>query len=290
MNIASRIGHADRSSQIRTFPVRSIRWLAERLSPTPKPSPTTMGTDLQPRHPWAKPAAILLACQIAIALTIAMTTGLLIMHLREHALTEATNEQRRLSLILADQAERAFEAVGLVQTSLVKQLQHDDVRTPAAFRQYMSGPRMQAELSGRGRMLPQLDAITIVDLRGNLINSSVPIPGPEINVADRDYFVGLRDDPGRTVFISQPLLNRRNGQWAAYVARKVTGPDGELLGLILGSLRLRYFRGTVSRCLGRAGSGHPAAPPGRHPAGARPACRLRPVGAGHHPPRLAGAG
>jgi hypothetical protein len=90
-------------------------------------------------------------------------------------------------------------------------------------------------------MLPQLDAITVVDSHGNLINSSVPIPGPEINVADRDYFVVLRDDPGRTIFISQPLLNRRNGQWAAYVARKVTGPDGELLGLILGTLRLRYF-------------------------------------------------
>jgi diguanylate cyclase (GGDEF)-like protein len=43
------------------------------------------------------------------------------------------------------------------------------------------------------------------------------------------------------MFISQPLRNRRNGQWAAYVARRVSGPGGELLGLILGTLRLRYF-------------------------------------------------
>ena len=239
MKSAAPIPHSDRSSPTPTVLVRLTRWLAERVRS--KPSPATTDTAPPPPQPWANPVAMLLAGQIVIGLTIAVTTGLLIMHLRAHDMTEATNEQRRLSLILADQAERAFEAIELVQTALVERLHHDDVRTPAAFRHYMSGPFMQAELSGRGRLLPQLDAITIVDSDGNLFSSSDPIPGPEINVSDRAYFKVLRDDPGRTVFISEPLQNRRNGKWAAYVARKVAGQDGEFLGLILGSLRLRYF-------------------------------------------------
>jgi diguanylate cyclase (GGDEF)-like protein len=193
------------------------------------------------RSPWATQAALMLAGQIAVGLMVAVTTFLLVMHLRDHAMHEAEQEQRRLSLILADQAERAFEAVELVQTALVKRLSHDGVTTPEAFRLAMSETFMHDELSGHGHMLPQLDAITIVDADGNLINSSRPILGPAVNVADRDYFLALKADPARTTFFSEPLRNRSNGKTTAYLARKVAGPDGALLGLILGSLKLDYF-------------------------------------------------
>jgi diguanylate cyclase (GGDEF)-like protein len=184
---------------------------------------------------------LLLAGQIMVGLAIAVTTFLLVMHLHEYALAEADHEQRRLSVILADQAERAFEAVELVQTALEHRLQHDGVRTPEAFRRYMSEALIHEELDGRERMLPQLDAITVIDADGNLINSSRPLLGPPVTVADRDYYKILKANRDRTTFISEPLQNRSNGKWTAYVARKVAGPDGELLGLILGSVRLRYF-------------------------------------------------
>jgi diguanylate cyclase (GGDEF)-like protein len=234
MNVASRSEPIGRPSPKPAFLIRMIRWLAELLPPTPKSSIAAVGIA-------TKPVTMLLAGQVAIGLVIAMTAGLLIMHLRDHALNEAAREQQRLSLILADQAERAFEAVQLVQTGLVERLQHDGVQTPAAFRGYMSGVAMQTELSGRGRMLPQLDAIMIIDSDGNLINTSRDRPRMAINVADREYFRALKDAPDRTMFISQPLQSRTSGTWTAYLARKVAGPDGEFLGLILGSLHLRYF-------------------------------------------------
>ncbi|MGA3004242.1 MAG: EAL domain-containing protein [Acetobacteraceae bacterium] len=241
MNTALPVARTVKPSQPEVFLIRMVRSLAALFSPMSQPSPAAPETDPQPPQPWAKPAAMLLASQIAIGLAIAVITGLLVMHLRDHALTEATNEQQRLSLILADQAERAFEAVELVQTGLVERLQHDDVRTPAAFRQYMSSAIIQTELSGRGRILPQLEAINIIDSLGNLINSSRSVLGPAVNVADREHFTALRDDPDRSLFVSQPLQSRSNGKWTAYVARRVAGPDGEFLGLILGSLLLRYF-------------------------------------------------
>ena len=189
----------------------------------------------------ASPAALLLASKIAIGLVIAATTGLLVVHQREHALAEADHEQRRLSLILADQAERAFEAVELVQTGLATRVEHDGIRTQEAFRRFMSEPAMHDELRGRGRTLPQLDAITVIDADGNLINSSRPMSGPAINVADRDYYRTLKADQNRKTVITVPLRNRANGNWTAYLARNVSGPNGEFLGLILGSLRLAYF-------------------------------------------------
>lgn len=241
MNTASPVARIGQPSRDPARLIRMIRWLAERFAAMAKPSCAGLRTDPQPPQPWKKPVGMFLVGQIAIAVAIAVTAGMLIVQLRNHALAEATREQQRLSLILADQGERSLEAVELVQSGLVERLKHDGVRSRGAFREYMSGPLMQAELSGRGRMLPQLDAIQIIDADGNLINSSRPVLGPEVNVADRDYFRALRDDPGRTTFISQPLQSRTTGKWTAYLARRVAGPDGELLGLILGSLRLRYF-------------------------------------------------
>ena len=184
---------------------------------------------------------MLLACQIAVGIAIAVTTGGLIMHSHEQALAQAGLEQQRFSRVLADQAERAFETVELVQTDLARRLDHDGVNTASAFRDYMSSDIIHGELRLRGRMLPQLDAINVVDRDGNLINSSRLSPGPSVNVADRDYYRTLKADRERTTFISAPVRNRTNGKLTAYIAHRVSAPDGEFLGLILGSVRLAYF-------------------------------------------------
>jgi diguanylate cyclase (GGDEF)-like protein len=172
-----------------------------------------------------------------------VTTGLLVMHLHEHALIDAEREQGSLSLVLADQAERAFEAVDLVQTSIHERLQADNVRTSDAFRQRMSTIAMRDELRRRGRMLPQLDAIIISDAAGDLINSSRPnfAPTPVINIADRDFFKAMQAHPEQTMVITEPMQTRTTGKWTIYIAHRVTSPDGEFLGVIQGAVELSYF-------------------------------------------------
>ena len=97
-------------------------------------------SDDEPRAPLARvrPVVFWLVGQIVLALGIAVTTGWLIMHLREHALLDAEREQDSLSIIIADHAERVFEAIELVQTAIVERLRHDGIRTPEAFRAFMS--------------------------------------------------------------------------------------------------------------------------------------------------------
>jgi diguanylate cyclase (GGDEF)-like protein len=195
-----------------------------------------------PREP-GKPLLLLLVSQIALALVIAATTALLVVNLRQQALIDAEREQGNLSLILANHAERAFEAVELVQTAIQERLQNNGVRTPEAFRQVMSDPAVQEELHRRGSTLPQLDAIVISDADGNLINSSRSglALQPMINIADRDFFEGLKAHPERPMFISEPVHTRSTGKWTAYIARQVRSPDGVFIGVIQGALELSYF-------------------------------------------------
>jgi diguanylate cyclase (GGDEF)-like protein len=186
---------------------------------------------------------MLVASQLLLALVIATMTGLLVLNLHERTLTAAGREQAGLALVLADQAERAFEAVELVQGVIDERLQAEGVRTPDALRQIMSTAAMREELRRRVRPLPQLDAIIISDAAGNVINSSRPgfSPASSINVADRDFFAGLRDHRERTLFISEPVQARATGNWAVYIARKVAGREGEFLGTIQGAVELSYF-------------------------------------------------
>jgi diguanylate cyclase (GGDEF)-like protein len=204
-----------------------------------------MGTqDHQPpSHARTRTSILLVAGQIVLGLVIAVTTGLLVAHLREQALIDAGREQGSLALVLADQTERAFEAVELVQIAIQERLQNDGMQTEDGFRQLMSTASMGEELRGRGRTLPQLDAIVISDAIGDLINSSRSgfAPAPRINVADRDFFKGLAAHPERTMFISEPVQLRTSGKWTMYIAHKVAAPDGTFLGIIQGAVELAYF-------------------------------------------------
>jgi diguanylate cyclase (GGDEF)-like protein len=195
------------------------------------------------KRPLNTPYRILLVGMIMLGTVIAVTTWPLIMHLREDALSRADREQRSLSLLLANQAERAFEAVEFVQTAILERLQDGGVRTPEAFRQQMSGTAMQEELRQRGRMLPQLDAIVISDAAGNLINSASTTATslPPANVADRDFYSELRAHPERTKSIGDPVQSGVTGKWTLSMARKVASPDGEFLGIVEVALALDHF-------------------------------------------------
>ena len=184
--------------------------------------------------------AWLLGSLVAAGLVVACGTLLLVDHLRQRVLAEASREMQSLALVLAHQAEASFEAVELVQTGLLERLE-DALRTPDDFRRLMSGRAVYEDLRSRSRSLRQLDAITAIDAEGNLLNFSRYWPIPRVNVADRDYFQALRRDPGRAVFIGEPVQNRGDGIWTIYIARRVNGVDGEFLGLILGAVRLEYF-------------------------------------------------
>ncbi len=210
------------------------------MTETKTPRPGGLAA-LRPRHPPARQRMWLVAGHVALAALATCITLLVVIHLRTRAIEEAGREMQSLAIVLADQADRAFEAVELVQGAILERLQTAGLRTADDFRRMMAGPEVHADLVSRIRSLPHLDAITAIAEDGTLINFSRYWPIPRVNVADRDYFTILRDDPDRESFISRPVPNRGDGTWTIYVARRVSGPDRQFLGLILGAVQLAYF-------------------------------------------------
>ncbi|MCM8737961.1 response regulator [Azospirillum sp. A1-3] len=189
----------------------------------------------------SRPLRILLligGLSVAVLLT---ATIHYIVSMRERELAGAERELSTLNLSLAEQTASATQSVDLVLTTIIDQMKADGIATPADYVRRMGGRDTYQMLRARISGLPQLDAVTMIAADGHLINFSRYYPIPPVNVSDRDYFAYLRDHDTDEPFISEPVRNRGNGSWTIYLARRISGPDGSFVGLVLGAIELSYF-------------------------------------------------
>ncbi|HYF87292.1 hybrid sensor histidine kinase/response regulator [Azospirillum sp.] len=183
---------------------------------------------------------LLLIGGLSVAVLLAATVHYIgSMHERE--MEGAERELSTLNLSLAEQTTRAMQSVDLVLTTIIDQMKSEGIATPGDYIRRMGGRDTYQMLRARISGLPQLDAVTMIAADGHLINFSRYYPIPPVNVADRDYFAYLRDHDTAEPFISEPVQNRGNGSWTIYLARRISGPDGSFVGLVLGAIELSYF-------------------------------------------------
>jgi diguanylate cyclase (GGDEF)-like protein/PAS domain S-box-containing protein len=160
---------------------------------------------------------------------------------RENALQNAEDDLARHSLTLGEQTDRSFQAVDLVLSSIGDYLARKGVNDAESYGQRVTDYDTYLFLREKISGLPQIDAVTLIDPNGNLLNFSRSWPIPNVHVVDRDYFKALKADPNLETFISAPVPNRADGTWDIYVARRLNDPNGAFMGLILGAISLQYF-------------------------------------------------
>ncbi len=183
----------------------------------------------------------LLVSQLVLGLLVVSTTGMLVVQLRQQALTASSHEIQSLALTLADQAERAFDGVDLLQTTFMETVRADRIETPGQFRQRMSGSEVNQQLIAHARMLPQLDTIALIDADGMFINYNHALPVPSNSIADRSYFKALKPDSGPSMVVSEPIVNRMDQSLAVVVAHRITSTTGAFLGISFAGVRMNYF-------------------------------------------------
>ncbi len=184
---------------------------------------------------WLSLSAILLIG------TLIATDLIFLSNLRGTTLDTAEANLSRYSLILAQQSDSAFKSVDLVLSSVGDYIGRKGVTDAASYRRVMSDQETNVLLKEKITGLPQVDAVTLIDADGKLINFSRYWPIPDVNVADRDYFKALSADPNLETFVSKPVLNRGSGTWNIYLARRLNDPNGEFMGLILGAVSVQYL-------------------------------------------------
>ena len=100
----------------------------------------------------------------------------------------------------------------------------------------MDPKAMATMIAKEKRHHPQLADLRLTDAQGNIRFNGDLRHEQHLSIADRDYFIRLRQTPGLGLTISKPLQSRLNGNWVVVLARSLIGPDGAFDGIVLATI------------------------------------------------------
>ena len=177
-----------------------------------------------------------------VLLIAAITIGTTIMagNFRERTLNSSKRELENTVLLLARHFEQQFEDFRAIQEDIAKYIQSTGVDT-GDYRPRMSNPDIHEMLKAKIGALSYVGGINLFDSDGALINSSLIWPVPAINVADRAYFKSFKSGARSPSFLVEPVYSRVTGAWTVVLARKLTGRNGEFLGVIGRGIEPAHF-------------------------------------------------
>jgi diguanylate cyclase (GGDEF)-like protein/PAS domain S-box-containing protein len=189
----------------------------------------------------SSPIRSLVFGSLLLIAAIAVATGFILSNLRSRVIADSERELQNVALVLAEQADRQFQAIELVQIALIERIQSLGTTSSEDFERQMSGRDVHLMLKDKIVGLQHVGALTLINSEGKVINFSRAWPIPIINAADRDFFKAFQSDKQLTSFMGEPVRNHSSGTWVVQIARKVSSPKGEFLGLVLGVIELQYF-------------------------------------------------
>jgi signal transduction histidine kinase/DNA-binding NarL/FixJ family response regulator len=183
----------------------------------------------------------LIGAFVCLILLVLGATALALRDGRQTTIREYQDRQVRLGVTLAQQAQRDLRAADMVVAATVRQIQADGIDTDDDLRREMASDAFHAELDQKLRNLPQLEALTVQDSLGRAVNTSRFWPSIGRDLSTGDVFHHYHDGPADDPYVSRPENGRLSGEWTFFLARRIVGVDGRLLGIVTGTISLKYF-------------------------------------------------
>ena len=187
------------------------------------------------------PIPSLILCGVLIITAIAVGTAVMIANFRERALVNSERELENTVLLLARHFDQQLEQLDIVQRQLVEYINLAAITSGEDYERKMSGQDVHLMLKAKIGALTYVSTLNLIGSDGNLINSTHLWSVPSITDVGRDYFEALKSDPQAAAVLSNPVKSRISGDWTIKMARRLSAPNGEFLGLIVGTIQLSQF-------------------------------------------------
>ncbi|HWZ37630.1 MAG TPA: cache domain-containing protein, partial [Bradyrhizobium sp.] len=196
-----------------------------------------------------------------LLLIAAITVGTTIMagNFRERALRSTEQQLDNTVLLMARHFDQQLEDFMEIQRDVVAQIEHSRMSSPDAFRAQLSSAEWHDLLRLRLRAYTDVAGVNVFDANGQLVNSSENWPVPNVRIADRNFFKAFKSGSPFERFRIELVRGRFQQGWATVVACKVTGPNGEFLGVVTRAITpasFEKFFASVSLSPGAAISMH----------------------------------
>jgi diguanylate cyclase (GGDEF)-like protein len=186
-------------------------------------------------HPSMRGAVI--AFVVLVCLLISGLTGRQIWD--SHAADARVAEQQtaNLSRSLSQQVADGLQTIDAVLVDTTERVQTNGTG-PAQL------PKLQKIIKAQVRSLPIVHNVFVVAADGNRIVDALPFK--KRSFSDRGWFQYHRRHPGLGTHIGAALRSRADGDWVITASRRLNRPDGSFGGLVVASVRLKYFEDLYS--------------------------------------------
>jgi len=186
-------------------------------------------------------ARALVAGALAAAAAVFGVVGLTLFEAREDAWDEAHRSAENLLTVIISDIGRNIEIYDLSLRGLIEALNDPVVaQLPPDMRHRV--------LFARSSTAHFLGSMLVLDAAGEIVVDSAGPVARVANFADRDYFKAQAEGRGAGLHISRPYASRlRDGDPSIAISRRLDRPDGSFGGIVMGALRIAYFRNLFSQ-------------------------------------------
>jgi diguanylate cyclase (GGDEF)-like protein len=169
-----------------------------------------------------------------VFLIAAITIGTMIMagNFRERALNSRERELENTVLLLARHFDQQLDDFTVIEKDVVAQIQSTVTSPSEILRGQLATLEWHEVLRAKVGAYSDIAGVNVFDSGGILINSSEVWPVPDIKITDRAFFKAFQSGSATTPILIELVQGRLAGGWATVVAHKVTGRNGEFLGVV----------------------------------------------------------
>jgi len=157
---------------------------------------------------------------------------------RASALNDAQDELMTLSRALSEDTDRALQGTEMLKTGVVERLQAMGVASGPDLARVAGTVEFHELLNREALGLVYVERLAVSDANGDILSDSRLIPPPKVNLADRDYFQELKNDPARRGFVGEPIQSKLTNAVTIHMADRISGPRGEFLGVVVSSIKV----------------------------------------------------
>lgn len=178
---------------------------------------------------------------VLLALGILVVSLLALWSDRQDDWDRATRSGNNLRVTLTSDISRSVRMYDLALEGAAQAL-----RAPGFA--YLGNALRHQMLFSRAAATDYLGSILVLDANGDIMYESGSIEPREANFADRAYFYVHKQNPDVGLYISKPFASRmRGGDASIAFSRRLFNPDGSFSGVVMGAMRLAYFRDKFSQ-------------------------------------------
>ena len=113
---------------------------------------------------------LLIVCGLLLGVAVVAGAAGMLVDLRDRALAASERELANTALVLAEQTDRAFQAVELMESGLIESLNARGIASAADYERLMSGHDVHLMLKDKISGLPHVGAVVLVGADLSLIH------------------------------------------------------------------------------------------------------------------------